>query len=98
MPPIAGHHEIRAYVDLLRIVAGHHADDALTVAEQVNRFMLHQQLKGWKPLCMIRKEVQETPLGHEGHKFALGRDVAEVGRLEGGISDDNSHRLNPLMG
>ena len=47
---------------------------------------------------MIREKVEEIPLGHEGHKFALRRDVAEVGRLEGGISDDNSHRLNPLMG
>jgi len=25
--------------------------------------MFHQQLKGWKPLCMIRKEVQKSHWG-----------------------------------
>ena len=98
MPPVAAHHEIGAHLDLTAVVAGKHADDALSVPKEVHRFMLHQQLKGWKPLGMVGKEVQEIPLGHERDKFALRGDVAEVSGVEGGISEDDSHRLDLLMG
>jgi hypothetical protein len=44
-----------------------------------------------------RKEVEEIPLRHEGHEFAERRNVAEVGNLKEGVSDDYAEGFDFLM-
>ena len=81
MASVAGDGERRA--DFHRAIgrARAHAGDAAAFLDEIGRLGAHLQMKRGIFFPVIREEVEEIPLRHEGNELAARRQVREIGKI-----------------
>ena len=76
---------------------GDDADHAIVSLEQVDGFVLHEEIEFWKSFGFFGEEIEEVPLGHDGDEFAVGGEVGEVGDRGGKIVDVDAEVVDFLV-
>ena len=75
MPPVRADDHVGANFQFapwsFRAYAGH----TLLIEDQIDHFVLHQQLETRKFFCVRGKEIEEIPLRHERDEFEAHRQV-----------------------
>ncbi len=66
---------------------GDDADDSVVFDEQVDGFVLHEQIEFREGFAFFGEEIEEVPLGHDADEFAVGGEMGEVGDLGGEVVD-----------
>ena len=87
MAAVAAHRKIGADLDLAVRRFRPHADNAAAFLDQIGRLRLHMQIEGRVDLAVRRQKIEEVPLRHQRDEFAARRQVAEVGKRNGGVAD-----------
>ena len=59
-------------------VVGDQACDASVLLDELGRVGLHAQVECFVTLALLGEEIQEVPLWHQGHEFAVRRQMAEI--------------------
>jgi hypothetical protein len=76
---------------------GGQADDPPVLLDQVGRVGLHAQVEGFEAFTLLGKEIEEVPLRHQGHEFAVRRQMTEIRHLKVFGADLRTERLDLLM-
>ncbi len=71
MPAVTGDDKLGANVQRAIGTTRGHADHGVAFTDQVDRVGLHQQPERGKALRLIREEIEEIPLRHEGNELRL---------------------------
>ena len=97
MAAVASNREIGAYLERAIRGIGAHADDAIWLFQQVDRFRPHPQMERSIFLAVVGEEIEEIPLRHQRDELAAGRQVAEIRKLNVGVADDAVELADFLM-
>jgi hypothetical protein len=84
---VAAHDQIGQDLERAAGSLGAHAEDAAILFDEFRSLGLHLQLKRGERTCVVRQEVQEVPLRHEGDELAVRRHMPEVGDHHALVAD-----------
>ena len=98
MAAVAGDDEVGVDVQHAVGTSGADADHSVAFADQVGGLGAHQQAERRKAVRLVREEVEEIPLRHQGDELRLGRQVGEIGDLEEAAADLHAQRADFAVG
>ncbi len=84
---IGADHKIGAHLQIAFRGGRFQAHDSVAVLQKLVDLRLHAQMKGRIALARLGQKIEELPLRHEGEKFAVGREMREIGDLHQFITD-----------